>query len=51
MNNNIIKIKIKSDLNLYGKKWLIEKPVAQVVIVTGNGRNIVVSLAKFLNRL
>lgn len=51
MNNNIIKIKIKSDLNLYGKKWLIEKPVAQVVIVTGmeehSGRYD--TLAKFLN--
>ena len=51
MNNNIIKIKIKSDLNLYGKKWLIEKPVAQVVIVTGmeehSGRYD--TLANFLN--
>ena len=51
MNNKSIKIKVKADLNLYGKKWVVEEPKANVVIVTGmeehTGRY--QGLATFLN--
>jgi len=35
MEKTTIKFKVNDELNLYGKKWLIEKPKANIIIVTG----------------
>lgn len=51
MGHELIKIKIKDDLNLHGKMWRVEEPKANVLLIPGmeehSGRY--ATLAKFLN--